>query len=115
MITQEAYLAPGSYIDRSGKIATGGTSQKLMDSNGGRRRVIIENPQSATSQGIGTAENLFINFTLPASSTNGGSIELLPGGSYDSDSGPCTVEQINVVAATTGHQYMAKEMVIVNQ
>src|SRR5258708_2804096 len=110
MLTYEVYLTPGIYTDWSRKIAVGGTSQSGIPANGNRRRMIIQNPATATSQGIGTAENLFINFTGGASSTTGNSIELLPGGSYDSDSGPCSVEQINIVAATTNHQYLAKEM-----
>jgi hypothetical protein len=110
MLTYSAYIAPGVFVDRSGKITTGGTSQTAIPANGNRRRLIIQNPATAGSQGIGTAENLFVNFTLGASGTAGSSIELLPGGSYDTDSGPCTTEQINIVAATTNHQYLAKEM-----
>ena len=108
--TNEANLVPGVYIDRSGSITSGGTSQALMAANSARRRLVIQNPGSSTSQGIVAAESLFINFSGPASSSKGNSIELLSGGSYDSDSGPCTTEQINVVAVTTGHQYFAKEM-----
>lgn len=110
MITQEFYQASGQYVDRSSKIVTGGTSQPLMQANGNRRRLLIQNPVSATSQGIGAAENLFVRFIGPASTSLGNSIELLPGGSYDSGNGPCTIDAINVVAATTGHQYFAVEM-----
>lgn len=110
MLTYEVYLTPGIFTNWSGKIAVGGTSQIGIPANGNRRKIMIQNPATATSQGIGASENLFINFTGGASSTTGNSIELLPGGSYDSESGPCSVEQINIIAATTNHQYFAKEM-----
>lgn len=110
MQTYETYIAPGSYIDRSGKVTTGGTSQLLMPANGSRRRLVIQNPVSAASQGIATAENLFIRFGANASTSAGNSIELLPGGSYDSDSGPTTTDAVFVNAATNSHQYFAAEM-----
>jgi hypothetical protein len=111
MFPYETQLLPGGYVDRSGKIATGGTSQLLMSSNSARRRLIVQNPATTTSQGIGATENLYINFGNTASGSTGASIELLAGGSYDSDSGPCTTDAVYVVAATTNHQYFAKEMV----
>lgn len=111
MLSYEAYLTPGIYKDFSSSVTTGGTSQTAIPLNAKRRRIVIQNPATATSQGIGTAESLFINFTTGASTSKGNSIELLAGGSYDSDSGPCTTELVTIVAATTGHQYCAKEMV----
>jgi hypothetical protein len=102
-------LVPGLFTDRSGSVATGGTSQIMMAASN-RRRLTIENPYSATTQGISAAENLFIRFGAPAKSSEGNCIELLPGGSYDSDSGPCTRDVVYVVAATSGHQFYAAEM-----
>lgn len=102
-------IAQASFTDRSGFVATGGTSQTLTIINASRKRIVIENPCSITTQNIAATENLFLNFTSAASTTSGSSIELLPCGSYDSGPGPVTTELITVNAATTGHQYTAKE------
>jgi len=99
----------GTFTDRSGSISTGGTSQTLASSNTSRKCIVIENPASATTQGIGAAESLFINFTSSASTSAGTSIELTPGGTYFMCAGAITTEQINVVATTTGHKYTGKE------
>lgn len=104
-------LISGSWIDRSGKVTTGGTSQVVMANNPIRRRLLIQNPVSVTSEGIGATENLFVNFSSPASSTLGNSIELIPGGSYDTENGMCPTDQVTIVAATSGHQFLAKEMI----
>ncbi len=98
-----------SFTDKSGAMTTGGTHQTLAAINAARKRIVIVNPCTATSQNIGTAESLFINFTSAASPTAGGSIELAPCGSYDSGSGPVTTELIDVNAATTAHKFSAKE------
>ena len=98
-----------SVTDRSGTIAAGGTSQTLVAQNQSRRRVIIQNPCTAASQGIGTAENLFLNFTAAATTAGGNSLELQPCGSFDTGAGPQSTEKLTVIAATTGHQYVAKE------
>lgn len=99
----------GSFTDRSGSISVGGTSQTLAALNANRKRIVIQNPCTATSQGIGTAENLFLNFTSAATTAGGNSLELQPCGSYDSGFGPVTTEAITVIAATTNHKYVAKE------
>jgi len=91
--------------DRSGNIAVGGASQQLAAANAVRRRILVENPSTA-------AESLFINFGA-AASVNGAatpdSIEITPGGYFDSGNGPVDGRVINVVAATGGHKYIAKE------
>jgi len=99
----------GSFTDRSSSIAVGGTSQQLAAANGSRLRLQIQNPCFAAGEGIGTAESLFVNFGAAASSA-GGSVELAPCGTYDTGAGPVTTQQVNVVAATGGHLYTAKEM-----
>lgn len=98
-----------SFTNRSGNVTVGGTAQTLAIANTSRKRIQIENPCSATTQNIVTAESLFINFTTAASGSAGNSIELVPCGSYDSGSGPVTGELISVVAATTSHRWIAKE------
>lgn len=99
----------GSYTDRSSSIAVGGTSQQIAAANGARLRLQIQNPCFAAGQGIGSAESIFVNFGAAASSA-GGSVELAPCGTYDTGAGPVTTQAVNVVAATNGHLYTAKEM-----
>lgn len=101
--------AAASYTDKSGAITLGGTAQTLSAINTSRKRIIIENPCTATSQGIATAENLFINFTTAATTAGGNSFELVACGSFDSGSGPVSTELISVIAATTNHKWIAKE------
>lgn len=93
----------GVFIDRSGVIAAIGVSQAIMAINAGRKRFFIQNPSSAI-------ESLFFNFTGAAVVGGPGSLELLPGGSYDSSMGPVSTEAIAVAAATAGHVFIAKEM-----
>lgn len=101
---------PATWTDRGGTVTTGGTSQTLMSANPNRVRVMIENPCSITSQGIAATENLFINFEgVAASTSNGKSIELQPCGSWDSGAGPVSSGAMTINAATTGHQFLAKE------
>ena len=99
-----------SFTDRSGTITLGGTSQQLMAANANRRRFIIMNPASAAGQGIGVTESLFFNFTSAAGVNTGASMEITPGGWYDSGIGTVTPEAITITAATTGHVFIAKEM-----
>lgn len=99
-----------SFTDRSGSVVTGGTSQQLMAANNNRRRFLIVNPASAGGQAIANPESLFVNFTSSAGVNNGTSLEITPGGWYDSGIGIVTPEQINITAATTGHAFVAKEM-----
>lgn len=99
------------FTDRSGSITTGGTSQTLAGANLARKRIIIQNPCTTGSEGIGSTENLFINFTSAATTAGGNSIELQPCTIWDSGPAPAQVtsEAITVIAATTGHKYVAKE------
>lgn len=88
----------GSFTDASGTITTGGTSQEALAANTSRKSVLIHNPSSEI-------EALFVNFTDPAS-TSGDSIELLSGEKIVVN----TVGAINLLAATTGHKFVVKEL-----
>lgn len=99
----------GTFVDRSGSIASGGVSQTLAVANTSRRRLFIMNPATATSQNIATAESLFVNFGT-AAALNSTSMEITPGGSYDSEAGPVTTQSITVISTTAGHLFVAKEM-----
>jgi len=90
--------AAGTYTDLSGTIAAGGTSQLLVAANADRQGLVIQNPSSAI-------ESLFINFTADAT-VDTDSFELLPGEKWTSNS----VEEVNIIAVTTGHVFIAKEL-----
>lgn len=105
-----AAILQGTITDRSSFIAVAGTSQQLVATNPARKRIWIENPATAAGQNIAVAESLYINFGAAAGVNNGTSIELLPGGWFDTGSGPVMTQQINVNAATLDHVYIAKEM-----
>lgn len=100
------WSAPTTFTNVSGAIAAGGTSQLLNAANSSRRKIIIQNPLSATDQGISTAENLYVNFSSVASAA-GGSYILAPGDKIILSGMDCTTESINIYAATTGHRFTA--------
>lgn len=90
---------------RGGTITAGGTDQVLAAANGARLALVIQNPCSAT-------ESLFVN--LGAAATVGGSANAadLPAcGSVTLAiaSGLIDREAVHVIAATTGHVFIAKE------
>lgn len=89
----------GTYTDKSLSIAAGGTREVLAASNSSRRSIIIQNPSSEI-------ESIFINPTGNATA-NGDSIELPPGGLPLT---LATTQAIDVLAATTGHKVIAKEL-----
>ena len=93
--------ATGTWTDRSGTIATGGTSQTILAANSARTAWEIQNPPTAT-------ENLCFNFTSAASLTSA-SICLAPGAIYSEAHGFVSTEAITAIAATTGHAFVAKE------
>lgn len=87
-----------TYVDRSGTITTGGTSQTLAAANPTRGRIAITNHPTET-------EVLCVNVTSAASCSTPGSWVLAPGETIVLDSN----ELITVVATTTGHKFTAKE------
>lgn len=98
----------GNMTNKSGAITLGGTAQSLAASNTSRKRIIIENPCTAASQGIAVAESLFVDFTGTAV-VNSTSIELAPCGSFDPGAGAVSTQAISVIAATTSHKWIAME------
>lgn len=101
--TEPAAVWYGTFTDRSGTVATGGTSQVLAAYNPSRKVLVIQNPSAQT-------ESLFINFSSSASTSDGKSIELAPGEHFIMDAfGFLTWEAVNVTAATSSHPFMAKE------
>lgn len=100
--------ATGTLTDGSGSIAAAGTSQQVFAAKTDRRYFIVQNPASASSQGIATAEPLFVNFGAAATETEP-SIELSPGDIFAMEDGFIDTEAINVIAATVGHKFTSKE------
>lgn len=99
--------AATSFVDVSGTVTAGGTSQTLNAANPSRTKLIIQNPATILEQGIAVLEDLFINFTTSAGAANG-SIVLTPGQMLILSETLITGELITVNAATTGHKYTAK-------
>jgi len=100
--TVNVTTASGNFTNRSGNIAVGGTAQDAMAANPVRKRFIITNPSTEI-------ESLFIGFGQNATLDNN-SLEIMPGGSFDSNFGPVELARISVNAATGGHTYFAQEM-----
>jgi hypothetical protein len=89
----------GTYTDHSQPVGTG-VSFQIIAANPARKQLII----GAPSTNVGSIR---INFTAPASAAN--SIELLPGGWYNSLGGPVSGEAITFLGAVTDG-VIAKEM-----
>jgi hypothetical protein len=85
-------------VDRSGTIAVGGTAQQIMAVNAARKKIIIENPTTAT-------EVLLVSFNSGAT----GTISLAAGGSYIADSDSVEQNSVWVNAATATHAFTAWE------
>ena len=93
-------------------ITTGGTWQSLFAANNNRTTLWIQNYCTATSQGITTAESLFVYFlptggTAPTSASGPslGAFELAACGSQVFADQYMTKQAVYVVGATTSHQF----------
>lgn len=91
--------AVGALTDRSGTIAAGGASQQIAAALATRRYFFFENV---------SAEDLWINFGVAAVAGQP-SIKVPSGGSFVMESGFISNQAINVIGATTGSAFSAKE------
>lgn len=91
--------AAGDYVDYSGTVTLGGTSQTLRAATPNGGRTAITNLSTET-------EVLCVNVTSAASCTAAGSWHIKPGETLTLDSD----ELITVNAATTGHKFTAKRV-----
>jgi len=98
-----------NYSSYSGSIAVGGTSQLLRAANPLRKGLLIQNPATATGQGIAQTESLFINFLGAATVDLGTSIEIVAGGYFSFNGIPVSGQAVQINAATTGHRFLAWE------
>jgi hypothetical protein len=110
-----AWAAQGNLVNaKTLTITTGATWQSLFPINNNRTTLWIENPATSTSQGIVTAESIFIYF-VPAggaclASGTTGAYELVAGGSLVmTPNGFVTNQAICVYAATIGHVFQAAQ------
>lgn len=85
--------------DRSGTISNGGTSQEVMGANANRTYLLVQNV---------SAGDLWINFGV-AAVANQSSIKLAPGAAFVMEDNAVEVRAVNVIGATTGQAYTAKE------
>jgi hypothetical protein len=109
---QQVILTPHrvpAYTDEAGSITEGGTWQQIAPANPYRDRLFIQNYCTATSEGIGTSESMFIATAPTAPPAGVLGVELLPCGSYDSDDNIISTDPVWGYADTTGHRYMAFE------
>lgn len=95
----------GTYTSRSLTIAVGGTSQQLAAANTSRQSLWVHNPTTAT-------EAIGVNPFGGAALIGGTDTITIPAGGllkFETPN-PVTTAQVNVVAATGGHQIVAGEM-----
>jgi hypothetical protein len=98
-VSQPVTATKGTLTNRSGSVTLGGTSQQVMAANATRKYLLFEN--------IST-EDMYINFTAAALADDA-SIKIVPNGSYILEDSFISTEAVNVVSATTGSKFVAKE------
>lgn len=89
----------GALQDRSGTITAGGVSQQLAPANATRKYLVVENVSS---------ETLWINFGVAAVQAQP-SIKILPNGYFFMENSFVSNEAVNIIGATTGSAFTAKE------
>jgi len=86
--------------DRSGTIATGGTSQQLAPVNANRSYLFVQNLSTG---------DLWINFTAPATQGQGSIRIPANPASFVMESSYIIQEPVTIVGATTGQAFTCKE------
>ena len=92
----------GNLLDWSGAIVAGNTSQVAIPANINTNGWMIQNPPEEV-------EVLYLDFSVTATTTT--SVQLAPGEKFEMFGGTVWVGLVNVMAATTGHLYIAKAIV----
>jgi len=95
-----------------GSLTTGGTWQQIAAAEPGRVRFYIQNYCSAATEGIPTAESMFIALspTQPSGTPQANNaMEVIPCASYDTSITIVGNTAIWVYAATTGHTWNGNE------
>lgn len=92
----------GTFTDYSGATSgSAGTSTQVCAANANRKYFIIQNLDASNA--------IYINFTSVASTTDGKSLKLIPGGSYVMETSFVTTEVINVCSSGSAIKFAAKE------
>ena len=99
-------IIKGSFIDASGAITTGGTSQLGLAANLATTYIMIHNP-GYTSTGTQNTNWLFFNFGVANLATYT-SLGLAPGAYYILETNFISTDQINVMGALTNQPYVIK-------
>lgn len=95
-------FSSSNFVDSSGTVTTGGTSQTALAANAARKALLLHNPH--------TTDDLFFNFTSAAATNgSGGTIRLAAGATIGLAGELCTPDPITVNSATTGRPYTVKE------
>lgn len=89
----------GAVTDRSGTITSGGTSQQIAAANSSRSYFEYQNISDETQ---------YINFGA-AATTDSNSFKIIAGASWSNIATFCPTGTINVIGATTGKKFIAKE------
>lgn len=89
----------GSLTDGSGTITTGGTSQQIFAANAARKYLLVVNV---------SVLDLWINFGVAAVQTQP-SIKIVPNGSFVMEGFFVSTETVNIIGATTGTIFTAKQ------
>lgn len=93
----------GTITNRSGTVTAGNTSQQLMAANTSRRYLFVYNPRSTAG-----GNSLWIDFGTAAVKDQP-SIEIEPGASFVQEDMFVSDQAVNIIGATTGHKFVAKE------
>lgn len=94
--------------DKSGSIAAGGVAQAAIALNASRKGWCIQNPSSATAEGIAAAESLWIRVNGTAAPNVG--TEITPGNQVCNATGLIDPAAISVYAVTISHKYNGFEV-----
>lgn len=99
VITNDLSPSTGSFTNRSGTIALGGTRQQVMAANSSRKYLFFQNVSDT---------DMWINFGVNAVADQP-SIYIAPGADYVLESSFVSTQAVDVMCATTGKSYTAKE------
>lgn len=99
--------------ERGGAVTAGGAWQQVAPQNLLRQRFFLQNYCSAATQGVATAESIFLKIATATPTVNpvtgGGATELAACNSYDTGSQVLGTAPVWVWAATVSHRFQALE------
>lgn len=95
-----AVAAIGALTDRSGTLAAGATSQAVAAANAARKYFFFENVSDT---------DMWINFGVAAVANQPSILVLANGGSFTMEGAFVSNQAVNVICATIGKAYTAKE------